>query len=208
MIAALSAALTGCGGSSGPKGGSTAVDANHPPAPVPNGQQAAPADLAAPLLTPADLGTTWSAVETPATSVRTPPPIDVGPAPVYEVHTNLQAQHWNGSAWVSDQNILETATSYGTPAKGSRELSLQILQGRGDCDGCGLAYHPERVAGVRVWRFDNEKVAGSGQALFAIGPLFFRLTIGAPAGPQPDVVSATDAIRLAVKRAKAEPEPQ
>jgi hypothetical protein len=205
-VAALAVALTACNGSSKP--GTAIVDASHPPAPVANGQQAAPPDLAAPLLTPADLGPTWSAVEAPAIGLRTPPAIDVGPAPVYEVRSNLQTQHWNGTAWVPDQNLQELATSYGTPAKASHELSLQILQGRGDCGQCPLAYSPEKVSGIKVWRFDSKKAAGSGQALFTIGPLFIRLTISAPTSTEAGIVSADDAIRLAVTRAKAEPEPQ
>jgi len=160
------------------------------------------------MLTPADLGTTWSAVEAPPISTRTPPPLAVGPTAVYEVRANLQTQHWTGSTWMQDQNILEIATSYGTPAKASKELYLQALQGRGDCGQCALSYHPVKIAGTKVWQFTSKETTGSSQTLLAVGPLFVRITITTPAPTESGVVSAEEATRVALQRLKAEPEPQ
>jgi hypothetical protein len=149
-------------------------------------------------LRPGDLGSTWRAVETPAAGIRTPPPFAVGPAPAYEIHTNLETAHWTGSTWTTDQTVQETATNYGTPGKASQELSLQVLQGRGK-------YKSFRVSGLSVWRLDSHQPGTNVFALFAVGQDYVRLTVSVPTSGATGVVSTATVLRRAIQRLRTQP---
>lgn len=193
------ALLTGCSGSSSPPSLGPAGDASHPPPAVATGQQAAPTDLAAPLLTAADLGPTWRAGEVPPVGYSTPPPFDVGPPAIYQLRTDLQTEHWTGSAWSIDQFVEELATSYGTAAKADQIVILQVAQAKG-------LYRSAKVHGVTVWTYTSPKANSDRLVWLAVGPLAVKLTIGAP-GSAATGVPAARVVRLAVERLKSHPEP-
>lgn len=193
-IAAL--ALAACSGSSSPS--QTTVDASHPPAPIQNGQQAAPANLCAALLTPADLGSSWRAAEDPPTTYGTPPPFAVGPPAVYRITTSLQTEHWTGSAWTTDQTVEELATSYGSAANADRAVQLELAQGRG-------GYRSARIHGITVFTYESKDPTANRQIWFAFGPLAVKLTVGMPPSGAPGAVSEATAVGRAIQRLQAHP---
>jgi hypothetical protein len=194
-------AVTGCSGSSAPSSPTAVVDASHPPAPLANGQQAAPAKLVAPLLTPADLGPTWRVAETPPVTYGTPPPFAVGPAAAYQLHAHLQTEHWSGSTWTTDQYVEELATSYGTAHNAKQAVDLQVAQAKG-------GYQSANVRGVTVWTYTSTKAHTDRLIWLAVGPLAVQLTVRAATSGAPGVLTVDRVIRVAVKRLQAHPLPQ
>ncbi|HVT21886.1 MAG TPA: hypothetical protein VHE57_10895 [Mycobacteriales bacterium] len=178
-----------------------AGDATHRPVAfrVP-GEVAAPASLARPLLTPADLGPDWQYDWNPGVTYNDHPikPVDQ-PAATYTMSARLAARRWTGSSWSYDQMVSELATRYTSRADARR--AVKVLTGPSTlCCTPTPGYRADHIDGRLVWRYDSTGRYSAPQAIVQHGSLVVRIVGGLRNAKAPESRSFTSIVRLAVKR--------
>jgi hypothetical protein len=126
-------------------------DATHPPA-MRNPGSRASSQQAAPLMTPGDLGPQWRYGGVPEDTVGTP----TAPGLKLTARTFLTAEHWNGTLWTHDQDVIESATRYATAADAGRAIysylhATEACSFPGSCTP-GQIFTRSRIAGLTVWQ--------------------------------------------------------
>jgi hypothetical protein len=126
-------------------------DANHPPT-LRNPGEPATKQQSAPLLVPGDLGTGWRYAGAPPDTVGQP----TAPGLEYAVRTFLTAEHWNGTLWTHDQDLIESVSSYSTAAE-TRKAILSDVHTTEACSFPGSCtadqtFARSRIGGLDVWQ--------------------------------------------------------
>lgn len=174
-------------------------DATHPPMLRNPGTPATTAQSAR-LLVPSDLGHGWRYAGTPKDTVGHP----TSRGSRYVARTFVTAEHWNGTLWSHDQDLIESVSVY-TTAADARAAIRSDLHATEACSfpgSCTPGQHFMRsaIAGLTVWR-ESESDPHALNALILDGTtvtlVFCALPAGADALPR---LTGDRILRAAIRR--------
>jgi hypothetical protein len=174
-------------------------DATHPPT-LRNPGSPATSEQSKPLLVPGDLGPDWRYAGTPPDTVGQP----TAPGLEYAVRTFLTAERWNGTLWIHDQDVVESADRYTTAADARHAVSSDIhttvsCSFPGPCTP-DQTFTRSRIADLDVWQ-ESESDPHALNALILDGRSTVLVFGTAPSGVNGrPPLTRTEVLRAAIRR--------
>jgi hypothetical protein len=150
------------------------------------------------LLTPTELGKIWSYGGTPSVTIRR----TTDPTVVSSVQTILTAEHWDGTQWRHDEDVIEVATRYLT----RNDAQHAIREDLHAALACSLPspcrpvapYRRSQRGDVRIWQ-PPEADSHALNAIFARDTLVMRLHVFTANGSAKPPLTGREVLRSALR---------
>jgi hypothetical protein len=177
-------------------------DATHPPV-LPNFGEPASQQEAAPMLRPSDLGKLWHYTGAPAVTAGRPTPTPGYPTAIQRVRTYLVAEQWDGHQWNTDENLIESVTTYSSHAAALRAIHSDTHTSLActpvaPCQPVAQ-YAKSHTGNVRTWRETGQR-SGSAQALALRGSTVVHLVVFRLRGSAAPLLTPDQFLRAAIHR--------
>lgn len=177
-------------------------DATHAPVLRSPGSPAS-AEQSALLLVPSDLGDSWRYGGSPRVWLGHPDAVGAA----YTARTLLTAEHWNGTLWAHDQDVVESVTRYDTAAHAlavGRDLNSEVKRCNlpSPCTPAG-SYVPQHDDGLLVWVEGAAQSVNNLNAVIVDNTMTIDIVVSPGLGHALPPLTGLQVLRAAIHRAES-----